>query len=250
MLRNSSTHAEAAWYAIRIPLGWRKQSGFLRALARSSPILIVSLLSIASWATAQISLSRLWTDASDEFLVNSGLCGWVALAEDSTMANIQSFALYQAQRIESALAYVSLCHGEARGQTAQEDSCRRLPGADINYTMSDAPCPFADSSLCISTNSTPVTLDTGYLSSNTHFGVNQRQDESILYRKVANCSPVTTSYQDSPEEGVINFYYGPIISAFEGFFGFGNGIGDERTYTYRDRHLTPDELSRLAYTTE
>lgn len=110
--------------------------------------------------------------------------------------------------------------------------------------MSDAPCSFADSSLCISTNSTPVTLDTGYLSSSAHFGVNTRREESILYRRVANCSPVTTAYQDSPEEGVINFYYGP------NDFDVDNGERVECTYTYHDRLLAPEEWRRQIYIAE
>ncbi|KAK4236313.1 hypothetical protein C8A03DRAFT_35789 [Achaetomium macrosporum] len=76
MLRNSSTHGDAAWYAIRIPLGWRKQGVLLRALARASPILVVSLFFMALWVVAQIFLPRLWTGASDEFLVGSRIRKW------------------------------------------------------------------------------------------------------------------------------------------------------------------------------
>lgn len=47
MLRNSGTHAGAAWFSIRIPLGWRRQRGLMHGLARSSPILIVSLVLMA-----------------------------------------------------------------------------------------------------------------------------------------------------------------------------------------------------------
>ncbi|KAJ5505300.1 hypothetical protein N7453_004257 [Penicillium expansum] len=213
MLRNSSTHAEAAWFSIRIPLGWRRQRGLIHGLARSSPILIVSLVLIASWAAAQILLSRIWTGAGDEFLVNSEICHWVNITDRHTS-----------------------------GQTIQNAFCQSLPRAAVNWTMSDVPCPFADPSLCISTNSTPVMLDTGYLSSSVHFGIHTRQEDSILYRRVANCSPVTTAYQDSPEKDVINNYYGP-----NGTPDPSNGKQVGLTFTYRDRVKTVEDFIFSTY---
>lgn len=240
MLRNSSTHAGAAWFSIRIPLGWRRQRGLRHGLARSSPILIVSLVLIASWAAAQILLSRIWTSAGDEFLVNSEICRWVNITDIYSMPNFQTFSINYKQRIESASVFVDLCYEAASGQTTQNAFCQRLPRAAINWTMSDAPCPFADPSLCISTNSTPVMLDTGYLSSSVHFGVHTRQEDSILYRRVANCSPVTTAYQDSPEKNVVDNYYGP------------TGTPDPSkpvglTFTYRDRAIDLDDISLSTY---
>ena len=236
MLRNSTTHAEAAWYSIRIPIGWRRQSdGASRALARSSPILIASLASIALWAVAQVYLSSIWTDAGNEFLIDSGVCGWVD-------AENEKFLLSGARRKEAALAYVNLCYEEAGTPTVQADSCQRLPRASIDWTISDAACPFIDPDLCISTNSTPITLDTGYLSSSADFGVNARREDTVLYRKVAACSPVTTAYQASPKEDVINFYYGP------------NAVYDNepaaRTYVHRVPPLDQEALTTQAYTVQ
>ncbi|CAI7637299.1 unnamed protein product [Penicillium viridicatum] len=213
MLRNSSTHAEAAWFSIRIPLGWRRRRGLVHGLARSFPILIVSMVLIASWAAAQILLSRIWTAAGNEFLINSEMCRWVNTTD-----------IYNS------------------GQTMQNAFCQGLPRAALNWTMSDAPCPFADPSLCVSTNSTPVMLDTGYLSSSVHFGIHTKQEDSILYRRVANCSPVTTAYQVSPERGVIDNYYGPI-----GTPDPSDGKPDGFTFTYVDRDRTFDDVMLAAY---
>lgn len=236
MLRNSNTHAEATWYSIRIPIGWRRQSGgFARNLARTSPILITSLASIALWAVAQVSLSRIWTDAGNEFLIDSGVCGWVD-------GNNEKVLLSGTRRKEAALAHVNLCYEEAGAPTVQADSCRRLPRASIDWTISDAPCPFTDPDLCISTNSTPITLDSGYLSSSADFGVNARREDTILYRKVATCSPVTSTYQASPNKGIINFYYGP------------NAVYDTepaaRTYVHHVAPLDQDAITTLDYTAQ
>ena len=235
MLRNSTTHAQAAWYAVRIPAGWRRQNGFSSALARASPILIASLVSILAWAAVQVSLSRIWTDAGNEFLVDSELCNWVDTSEDfESVADAEPFGIYIARTIEAASAYVSLCYENSGTGAVDENSCQRLPRSRINWTMSDASCPFADSSLCISTNSTPVMLDTGYLSSSADFGVNTRREESILYRMRTTCSPVSTKYQGSPAEGLTYFYYGT-----EGF-----------TYAYHDQPIYLDDLKALAYGVE
>lgn len=158
------------------------------------------------------------------------------------MPNFQTFSIYYKQRIESASVYVDLCYKAASGQTIQNAFCQSLPRAAVNWTMSDVPCPFADPSLCISTNSTPVMLDTGYLSSSVHFGIHTRQEDSILYRRVANCSPVTTAYQDSPEKDVINNYYGP-----NGTPDPSNGKQVGLTFTYRDRVKTVEDFIFSTY---
>lgn len=242
MLRNSGTHAGAAWFSIRIPLGWRRQRGLMHGLARSSPILIVSLVLMVSWAAAQILLSRIWTSAGDEFLVNNEICRWVNITDIYSLPNFQTFSIDYKQRVESASVYVDLCYDAAEGQNIQNAFCQRLPRAAINWTMSDAPCPFADPSLCISTNSTPVMLDTGYLSSSAHFGIHTRQEDSILYRRVANCSPVTTAYQDSPEKNVIDNYYGS-----NGTPDPSDGTPVGLTLRYHDRAITMDDISMSTY---
>ncbi|KAL4906961.1 hypothetical protein BDW74DRAFT_176558 [Aspergillus multicolor] len=100
--------------------------------------------------------------------------------------------------------------------------------------MSNAECPFANPELCINANSTPAVLDTGYLGSSAHFGVHTKRDESMLYRRVANCSPITTAYQGTNGDGAVKFYY--------------SKDSVEPTFTYREFSLrSMKEFSRQIY---
>lgn len=66
--------------------------------------------------------------------------------------------------------------------------------------------------------------------------------DSILYRRVANCSPVTTAYQDSPEKNVIDNYYGS-----NGTPGPSDGTPVGLTLRYHDRAITMDDISMSTY---
>ncbi len=55
---------------------------------------------------------------------------------------------------------------------------------------SDAECPFPEKTLCASENSTPLRLDSGYVSSRDHLGANTADEDTLEYRIVSICSPV------------------------------------------------------------
>lgn len=84
-------------------------------------------------------------------------------------------------------------------------ACKHLPRPRVDWAMSDVACPFAKPNLCVSTNSTPVRLDTGYLSVSAHFGVNVKRQDDIPYRRATTCSLLTPVYVDFPEQLLINF---------------------------------------------
>ena len=52
----------------------------------------------------------------------------------------------------------------------------------------DASGAFSDPGLCITTNSVPVQMDSGHISSNTHLGVNATPQDTVEYQKAATCS--------------------------------------------------------------
>jgi len=84
---------------------------------------------------------------------------------------------------------------------------QRIPvQADYN-----AECPFKGG-LC-KTNTSNIFLDTGYLDSHTHFGLNAPEDQRVLIRKTLHCAPlVTEGYKDvynvSADKSYTRYYYG------------------------------------------
>jgi len=105
----------------------------------------------------------------------------------------------------------------------------------IEVKTEDAECPFPDATLCVGADegSTPFRMDSGYVSTRDHLGANTALEDSVEYRLVATCSPMTQGQhvvvsapglgEDGTSKGtqeVRQFYYG------------GNREGSEVTATY------------------
>lgn len=57
--------------------------------------------------------------------------------------------------------------------------------------QTNATCPFPDPAICRSENAT-IRLDSGYLDSNDHFGLNTPVHERLQWRYVLQCAPLVT----------------------------------------------------------
>lgn len=77
-----------------------------------------------------------------------------------------------------------------------------------NYS---AACPFSGN-ICKS-NDSNIFIDTGYLDTHEHFGLNAPPDQRVLLRKTLHCAPlVTEGYKDTfnitPSKSFTRYYYG------------------------------------------
>jgi hypothetical protein len=84
-----------------------------------------------------------------------------------------------------------------------------------------ATCPFADT-VCRSSD-TNLLIDTGYLDSYNHFGLNTPPDQRFQYREVTHCAPLVTEgrktlYNLTSDRSYTQYWYGArTMSANENF---------------------------------
>lgn len=98
-------------------------------------------------------------------------------------------ASYFAQLVNNAQNYVQQCY--STGSSGLID-CKAFVTERIPLFINDtAQCPF-QTRVCRS-NTSNLILDTGYLSSHDHFGVNAPPDDRIFMRRVLHCGALTTT---------------------------------------------------------
>jgi hypothetical protein len=224
ILRNGNGHAHAAWLTVRIVLGWRRHIGFTAALRRAFPVMLITLCSVAAWFTAQLFTSRIWSTAGDQFLLQNVVCGYHRFNQINSF-NVEQQKMWFTHwrdRLEAASTYERQCYTGV----ADLADCLTLPTRWLNWTTQDATCPFEDPGLCIKANNTPVRLDTGYINSNNHLGINAPVRDRIEYRKVMTCSPMQTNRRcffdgngtrfcdlnetNADQVHEVGYYYGPL----------------------------------------
>ncbi|KAL0263642.1 hypothetical protein SLS55_002623 [Diplodia seriata] len=223
VLRNSNSHTQALWLFLRLAFGWRKKLGLSSTLLRGSVVTTLSLLFVVASAVIRLYISLIWTANGDQVLIKSTSCGLVSIAPE----DVQSFGVYWTDRMESATTYVRQCYGD----TNSTGSCGKLPASRLNWTTSDGACPFTDSDLCITNNSVPFVMDTGYINSNHDLGMNDAAEDAIDYRKIVTCSPMVSDYVDlvyrnETDENVLRYYYGDNTS-----------LNSTSTYNYSGNYL-------------
>ena len=194
-------------------------------MLRSLAFVAMAILHMAAFGIAGLFSSRIVvTDSS--VLVRSDVCGAWSISDLFTESNFnnfsespdvlrekESYAINSRLGLTSSLAYARNCYPL---ESFCEDS-EYIVGA-LNQTYNfNASCPF-DESLCLSEG---VEIDTGFIDSAIHLGINAKPGDRVLYRKSISCAvlndslhvtdyvgpdPNNTAY---PYEKEIFFYYGP-----------------------------------------
>ena len=242
-LRNGAGHAHALWLSARLALGWRRQVGGWTAFRRCFSVMAVSFLSLAGWSAARLFVSLIWTAAGDQFLIalppaGAG-CGWMFPQLSVRTDQEQLLTVYQSNRMDSAAIYEAQCYADRLREGGGGPECERFAVPRIAWTAEDAPCPFADPTLCTAVNSVPVRMDTGYVNSNAHLGVNAAPEDTVEFRKTATCSPMLSGYAvfengTSIYNSTFRYYYGPTADS-------------PATYTYPAKWLENTGNYRIWY---
>ncbi|KAF2757081.1 hypothetical protein EJ05DRAFT_511825 [Pseudovirgaria hyperparasitica] len=220
LLRNSGAPGDAFWSLSKVAWAWRRRPES-KAIKRSMPAIAVALLHMAAFAVAGIFSSRV-TQAGAEVLVAPGTCGW--LSTDVGFTYNRYAALRSTAR--ESLTYARSCYssgessddsnddGEERDRTCRQYSRVQLGNRTIDF---DAKCPF-DASMCGGEPS--MSLDTGYVSSSSDFGINTPNDEEMWLRKVVTWSPLNLTghvgdpvpaSDSDPNETISSYYLGDSI---------------------------------------
>jgi hypothetical protein len=186
VLRNSEHESNFVWKLIKIGLA-HKEARF-DASRRSALLALLAIThSLGIWAAG--GLSSRFIAGSDEVQVLSTTCGWmreyrVDNISDATWDSTNALLVMARYRYKKSASYARSCYGQVGGTPA---ACGIFREISLPYTINTTtPCPF-DEKIC---NGSAISIDTGFLRSDLHLGINTRPEDSISFRKQLTCVPL------------------------------------------------------------
>ncbi|KAM7196688.1 hypothetical protein V8F33_006028 [Rhypophila sp. PSN 637] len=215
VLRNASNPEEGFWTFLDLILAWRKSSRrpFLRLVP---PLLLAAtcmvIFTVAGGFSSMVQLSA--DDVGSEVLLTGKACipHNIILPKNMTSYDYEAIWYpYLAREHGDYSDYAQQCSNSKQGG-AGILKCGTFVQQKIDFqTNYSAGCPFGGK-LCKS-NDSNIFIDTGYLDSHEHFGLNAPPDQRVLVRKTLHCAPlVTEGYKDTfnttPSRSYTRYYYG------------------------------------------
>lgn len=95
---------------------------------------------------------------------------------------------YQVKEVQASASYAQQCYSlDIAGSLECGTFVKKRLNSIINTA---APCPFTES-ICRSSDAN-LLIDTGYLDTNDHFGLNAPPDQRLQHRRVIQCAPIVT----------------------------------------------------------
>ncbi|KAI1753852.1 hypothetical protein F4782DRAFT_545630 [Xylaria castorea] len=188
ILRNASSPGSGLSAFLCLLLAWRGTS--IRRHLRLWPMIILASACLLGFMLSGSIFSAIST------ISGNGVLRKCIGGENSTQVEEYSFEhLFDTmgdlpEIVHDASVYAQCCYNNTIYPCYM--SCagffaRRLP---TNETDNRAECPFQDQ-ICSSTNAN-LRLDTGYIDSNDHIGLNAPASERFAWRYVLHCAPLTT----------------------------------------------------------
>ncbi|KAF2730351.1 hypothetical protein EJ04DRAFT_545814 [Polyplosphaeria fusca] len=210
ILRNSDTAQDGAWRLLMSLLAWRSGRRATRPLLRLLPILIYALVVSAAFGIASIFSANVTTETLNEVLLKSERCGPLNenMVQNSTKQLTELYPYYT-QRASQFLNYGLQCYTNS----TSTDGCNLYIRPQLPFKATrDATCPFKDN-ICKLENENLI-LDTGYLDSLDHLGINSAPNERFQLRFVQHCAPLKTEgytedFNDTNFGPVRRMLYGP-----------------------------------------
>ena len=193
ILRNASDPEYG--FRMMISLGWAWRRRAKSAIFRVLGLVVMSLVCLTGFSVASLFSSQISSKVGNEVLLKGANCSIPTPTIDLSTVTGDLYDNWfvprnraWALRMQNAANYALQCYsttGERQLECATFTQ-RRLPvAADMR-----AGCPF-NSTICRAADAN-LFLDTGYLDSHEHFGMNAAPSERFLYRKVVHCAPLVT----------------------------------------------------------
>jgi len=194
-------------------------------------MIVFSIVCSVGFIVASGFSSRISITAGNEVLVDGTNCSLIAdLSQLGTLQAAQDVYPYRASILNSAANYAQQCYS-SNGSDIFD--CSTFVTSQLPGTIdAEAPCPF-EANIC-RTNTSNILLDTGYVDSHTHLGLNAPDNERMLFRHVFHCAPLITeghtSRLDLWNESLVRYHYGSSV-------GTPNGNLTTLDFTYEARSL-------------
>lgn len=243
VVRNASNPGTALVDLFKILIAWTKISK--RVWRSIMPLIAIAVLCIVSSVAAGGFSSEISSAMGQEVLLDGSNCAWLdTSAEDGNTLDLvgKTWRPYEAKTWISAANYAQECY--RKDGSSGLLGCETFITREIPFTVkTDVACPFSPG-IC-RTNDSNIEIDSGYLDSNAHFGLNAPEDQRIQWRKVMQCAPlVTEGYRedinDSSRGPLTRYHYGKTWDVADRMINF--------TYVYANSHFINFTLAAIDYT--
>lgn len=202
ILRNSSSPENGMylfWQLLWAVRHWKRSSRIL-------PTIVTATACTIAFTFAGVYSSRISTSMGNEVLVSSTNCGAAVLPGLMEDANrFLAFQPYSAKKVMDAANYAQRCYLDNSGADCSLFVTPRLQSKqDFN-----ASCPFGRN-MCRN-QSGNIRLDSGYVDSHEHLGLNAPAGQRILWRHVVHCAPLVTegfTSQENNSQAFVRYHYG------------------------------------------
>ncbi|KUI59498.1 hypothetical protein VP1G_06720 [Cytospora mali] len=232
VLRNAASAEGGLPVLLDMAWAWRGRAN--RPFRRLAPPIIFSLLCLVGFMVASGFSSNIASSSSNEVLLSGSHC---AVTDADSLFGAPATDLagiyypYVGREVENAANYAQQCYNSDHSRGLD---CATFPKVRLPTTAKNISCPF-DSGIC--KTDVNLLLDTGYINSHTHLGLNAPKSQRFEYRRVVRCAPLVThgyasTYNLTDDKSWTRYYYGPAPSVSHNTSEF--------TYQYSN-DIVPDE---------
>ncbi len=213
ILRNSATPESGFWVFSQLYWAWCRSGSATYSLLRTLPVILSAVFCICAFAVTSGFSSRVSTGIGNEVLIDGTNCGLIELAAAASFESIALRTVNVARLANNAANYAQQCYLFNSSGSGMFD-CTSFVENRLPATINDqAPCPFKNG-ICRSNNSN-LLLDTGYIDSHEHLGLNAPENERIQIRNVYQCAPLRTTGYTSNVVGLgqnyTRYHYGSAL---------------------------------------
>lgn len=213
ILRNAASAESGLWKLVELWWAWRKLTPWRRPFSVLLNVAFSLLCSVAFIVASGFS-SRISSGVGDEVLIDGANCGvlWLDLGFSSAFDAQIARQMQVSVDSDNANNYATQCYSSNALGVLDCASfvVKALPGS----IDPKAPCPFKNG-ICRN-NGSNILLDTGYIDSNDHLGVNAPPDQRIQIRNTLHCAPLKTEGHSSNHSilghNFTKYDYGPYLS--------------------------------------
>jgi hypothetical protein len=189
-LRVGASDVNTLWSFWKLGRQWRHLAE--NSWSRSWPVTFAALVNVISFSAAGILVSKV-TQTRPDVLLKPTVCGlWDDPWAGDTAPNLVEAGSYLTQLqqvLNLAGGYASSCYTFNTSQNEQKNCLAYGRSTFIWNITADVQCPFAPE-MCRQGKS--ILLDSGFIDSHSHLGINSQAKDRIQYRQQYHCSPLET----------------------------------------------------------
>ncbi|KAI9151345.1 hypothetical protein HJFPF1_08547 [Paramyrothecium foliicola] len=193
ILRNSHTAESGLRSLILLFVSWRRATK--SALSRTLLPILLAVISFSGFIVAGGFSAVISTSVGSEILIKSNSCGMLGIGLNSTNTWFIDTP-YRATQIANAVNYAQQCYSST-SSSVLECATYVTPSLPARIDVA-AGCPFNNGNGICKNSSSNLLLDTTYMDSNKHFGLNAPSTERVYHRETFHCAPLTTKGYSSP----------------------------------------------------